>query len=415
MKSSPQSRPGSVYLVVLSTTVLVTSIALLGLESQRSTARSVDLLISSAKARTLSQSGFEIALQTLASQDWRSKLTSGSTVVSVDDGSGGLIKVAISDPVDADLADDPWDDVQLTSSAWHGSASSALQVRLKHAITPDPALSYCLFSRGGIKFKTCTFSSSAPVYADVSFYSDKSTVDAPVQSSTSIAGITYLRTQTANSEVKSAVTYANLLSIYGTQATPIVLSTISSRKIERVALGPGVNPYGTKVVNPRGIYFIDCGGSDLTVSRARISGTLVLKNCRKLTIERSVCWEPAETNLPVFILDGELDVDLDATDLLELTNLVNFNPAGAPFKSVSDIDTLDAYPSLLGGVSYTAGAARLRNKACITGTMICDGLLEVEQDPRSTYSNIYKLNPPEGFRTPGALKISSIAAGSASK
>lgn len=398
------TRKGSVYLVVLSTTMLVTSIALLGVESQRATARSVDLLISSSKARALSQSGFEIALQTLASLDWRNTLTSGADVVSLDDGAGNTCKVIVSDPADGNLSDDPWEEAQLDIRASSGEAAQGFSTRLTPGVKADAALSYALFTGGATDFSSVTFSSNRAIYSTGSVTANSSSIIAPVGSAGTISGSTYSGVTRQNLPVEKA-TDSGVIALWEKRATSIDINDIPSKQIRNVAIGPGINPYGTRIVNPSGIYVIDCKGSLLTISNCRLVVTLIIKNCPSLKFNGSVSIQAPTENQPTLLIDGSAEISTSNSILSELTSLTNFNPVGAPDNGVSDIDTLDTYPSRIYGLLYIRDTLQISGTSRLVGVTIVGGDANISSNVGLQYNSVFASTPPDGFKSPGALTV----------
>jgi hypothetical protein len=404
MFKTPLHRKGSVYLVVLSTTLFVTTIALLGVEAQRATARSVELLISSAKARALAQSGFEIALQDLNTRDWRTSMSSGDTVLSLDDGAGNQCLVTISDPADGNLGDDPSEEVQLDIKAGSGDAVQSFSTRLTQSVRADAALSYSLFTAGTTYFSEATFSANRAIYSLGTVIAEASSIIAPVDSAGSITGRNYSGTTRPNL-AKEKPTDAGVIALWEKRATPININDIPSNLIRNVAIGPGVNPYGTHMVNPNGIYVIDCRGNALTVSNCRIFATLIIKNCPTLIFTGSVSIQAPSETQPTLLIDGSVEISTSNTNLSELTSLTNFNPVGAPDNGVSDIDILDTYPSRITGLLYIRDSLELAGTSRLVGVTIVGGDTEIYSNIGLQYNPAFASNPPEGFKSLGPLTV----------
>lgn len=399
------SKRGSIYLIVLSTTVLVTSIALLGVEAQRNTARSVELIVNSSKARANCQSAFETALQQLTTtSNWRSKLNSGSAAFEYTDSSGNTQKVIVTDPVDGNLADDQWEDIVLSSTATQNGATQSFSVQLKPVVDPDPALAYGLYSAGTITFESVTFSSNRAIYSRGNVIASASSVYSPVGSSGTISGSTYYGSNRTNLPLERATDPA-VISQWESRGTVINASDIPSRQIRTVALGPGLNPYGSKTTNASGIYVIDCQNGSLTISNCRIVATLIIKNCTSLKFSGSVSIQSPSSTQPTLLVDGSADIELSNTDLGELTNLTNFNPSGVPNSGITDIDTLDTYPSRINGLMYITGALRIAGTSRLIGVVICGSDVKIASNVGLQYSSGFYNDPPSGFKQSGGFAI----------
>jgi hypothetical protein len=400
-------RRGSIYLVVLSTTLLVTSIALLGVESQRNSARSVELLISSTKARASSQSGFEVALQTLNTlPTWRNTFSSGSRVTNFIDGMGSEALVTITDPNDGDLSNDIWQDVVLKSTATHEDATQSFSVRLTPSIDPDPALSYGLFASGGISFQSVTFNSTKAVYARGNVVAQSSNVISPVGSAGTVTGATYSSVNQQGLPLERE-TDPSAISLWQARATPIRIADIPDRQIRNVAIGPGINPYGTKITNASGIYVIDCENGALTITNCRTVATLIIKNCTSLRFTGSLSLQSPSTSQPTLLVNGNAEIQMSNSDLNELTSLTNFNPPGAPSSSGTNLTTLDTYPSRINGLIYFTGSLNISGTSRLIGVVISGSDVTIASSVGLSYVSTYASDPPMGFRQPGALKVIS--------
>lgn len=400
------SKRGSVYLVVLSTTVLVTSIALLGVESQRNSARVVDLAVATNRARSLSQSAFEIALQEISdTSGWRTKFTSGSSVVDLAEGNDRS-RVILTDPVDNDLSDDAWEAVTLKSTGTSGDATQSFSVRLAPKPVADAALSYGIFAGGGIEFNSVTFSSNRAIYATGNVTANSSSVISGVGSAGTISGSTFSGSVRANLPVEAPCNIS-AIRLWQSLATPIRISDISSRQMRNIALGPGLNPYGSKIANAQGVYVIDCEGNSLTITNCRVVGTLIITNCSSLRFTGSVSIQAPSAAQPTLLVDGSAEIMTSNTDLNELTSLVNFNPAGVPNGNSTDIDVLDTYPSRINGLVYVSGTLVLGGTSRLIGVVAVGGDVKISSNVGISYTAAFATDPPLGFKTPGPLSVVS--------
>ncbi len=86
-----------------------------------------------------------------------------------------------------------------------------------------------------------------------------------------------------NSELKSAFLIVNSDDTLGNSGNfyidnvQMYETSATGRCIFRTVLAPGVNPFGP-TTNAQGLYWIDCGGTKLTINNARIKGTLLIIN-----------------------------------------------------------------------------------------------------------------------------------------
>ncbi|HUG67599.1 MAG TPA: hypothetical protein VMM76_07600 [Pirellulaceae bacterium] len=197
---------------------------------------------------------------------------------------------------------------------------------------------------------------------------------------------------------------ARVMRYYLTNGTVIANASLpSTGLLEKLLLSPATNPFGA--TDPNGIYIIDSPGKDLTIRDCRVVGTLVIRNSGyKVTLSKAVNWEPARTNWPALIVEGDLVFagDDSNVDLQETTT--NFNPSGTPWKGDTDSDTSDEYPNALMGIFYATGEIRfdgndLKMTTEIEGVVIAEGRLRLTKDatPKITYDGTAAADPPPGF------------------
>lgn len=183
-----------------------------------------------------------------------------------------------------------------------------------------------------------------------------------------------------------------------------------------VVLSPSSNPYGSP--DPDGIYVINAAGKSLSIQTLRVVGTLVVINGGDISIKKEVNFEPAYSNYPSLMVDGNLEITINDNSLSESDNSTNFNPAGTPWQGNTDSDQSDSYPSRMAGVIYCRNnlfidGKNAGNAARFNGVIICDGNVTIEKDaqPSIDLDPIPGGNPPPGFGvsssgqiTPGSWK-----------
>jgi hypothetical protein len=173
--------------------------------------------------------------------------------------------------------------------------------------------------------------------------------------------------------------------------------------IYRKVLSPSTNPFSGGT-NPRGVYWIDCGGNRITIERSRILGTLVLLNPGSGSSVGSgpIHWSPALPGYPALVVDGDFTIAATDRVLSETENQLSYNPPGTPHEQFGvDYDLFDIYPSEINGLVVVADDFSFRNSARICGQLIVgddidssSGSLDIDYRPDSL------LNPPPGFTTP---------------
>jgi len=136
----------------------------------------------------------------------------------------------------------------------------------------------------------------------------------------------------------------------------------------------------------------------------RISGTLIVVCPGKtVTIDQGVLIQPARSDYPALIVDGNLVLQSDSTSTLsEGSSSTNYNPAGAPYQGVADSDTSDTYPCEIGGLVHVTGTVTLDQRSLIRGMLICESgaLLDavtVKGDATIVYTPSLATSPPMGY------------------
>jgi hypothetical protein len=173
-------------------------------------------------------------------------------------------------------------------------------------------------------------------------------------------------------------------------------------------LGTGINTlYNGAPVNPQGIYWIDCGNTNLIISRSRIKGTLLVINPGPASCvgPGPVRWSPAVAGYPALLVHADTasnaNICIEPTNrvLSETENGVNYNPAGAPSDDLGQNTTMtDIYPSEISGLIVVENNLTYLNNGLVRGSVVVGnditstgGSLELSFRPESL------LNPPPGF------------------
>lgn len=182
---------------------------------------------------------------------------------------------------------------------------------------------------------------------------------------------------------------------------------VGTRYIENVLLGPGSNPFGSKITSANGIYSIDAIGQDLLIRDCRINGTIVVLNANEVNLENSISWEPSGRNFPALIANAPVEDQTLNNTLSEATIGVNLNPATSPYRDSSNTTVSDSYPSTIVGPIVSTGDILLEGEATLTGPVMTPGEVFVKSEELSinVQSDII-LNPPPGFfRDPPTMRL----------
>jgi len=183
-------------------------------------------------------------------------------------------------------------------------------------------------------------------------------------------------------------------------------------KIQKEVLSPTHNPYGAGMTSPEGIYVVECYGSYISVRMMRIVGTLVLLDPGPGSwINDQLNWEPAVPNYPALMVMGNITFNFTDDPLDEAANNTNYNPDGTPYPYPDgqwNVDIADTYPSVLKGLVYVYGNLEITKYPKVEGVVVADGTFTSSQSQglNVTYRDTYLNDPPPGFGTGTAMKLS---------
>lgn len=392
------SRRGTVYVLVLVCAMIVTVLGVTGVTIVRQERQRAERDLGAFQADLAAVSGLELAM-TDAQDDaaWREKLHDSAEAVSVTI-DGCSVTVTASDPLDGDLADDPADPVRLRAVAQRGTSRRMHEVDVIPTVAALPALNAGLAVGGTLTINAASVRASSPVIANGAITITSSSVTADLVSGATISG-TSTGTRGAGQAAFVLPDRAVVLAAYQAMGTTIAIGSIPSRRIEKQTITRTRNPYGS--TNASGVYVINCGGNDLEIRDARIVGTLVVLNVRRLTLTNSVLVEDGGNGLPVLIVDGILDVETAATELSESAQTTNFNPTGAAFRGVTDSDQTDTYPSQIQGMVVVFGNFESGTALHAAGPILVSGNATITGGTAMfSNSGLWSNAPPAGFTLP---------------
>lgn len=393
------TRRGSAYIIVLSTVLLVAVAGVSGVIAVREQRRSVEMSVEVDKARFIAQSAMELAESQLQNTtSYRSGITSG-TVVSSRSIAGGTMRVAAADPSDSNLGNSTLDDVVLTATGVYGNATQIYQRRFKPSTTPLDSLSVSVYAGTNLNFSSATVRAYGVLGCAGTATALFSNVWADVEAGVLATGLTFRQGTQSLAPTRTLPTSTDALAAYLAMGTQINFSSLSSGgEIRDTVLGPGRNPFGA--ANAAGVYYINCGNQSITIRNARISGTLVLVNTGSgSSFTKSVLLEAATPGYPALLVNGDMTLNMDSTDLSE--GSANMNPSGAPYQGLADSDTTDKYPSMISGLVYVSGNLTINGSTTIYGPVLSAKAISFGGTPV-----LYPVTPgptPPGFSTAGGF------------
>ncbi|MCA9129442.1 MAG: hypothetical protein KDB22_20290 [Planctomycetales bacterium] len=405
-------RSGTVYLAVLMASLLVAGLAMAALSSAEYFARDLNAESDFRQAQIAADAALEWAIAAInASPNWRTAHTHNVDTTPQSLGQAQICYRLI-DLTDYNLADDPLDGCDVLVTATVGSTSFCWRASLEPNGGAIDSLSYAVSTRGNIEAGAnamwCTdglVGSNAGVNIDAD-----ASLSANCAAVGSMAGDIYGTTTTLSQPLE--IPAATAIDSYLNRATFIdrgdIPSLLGLRYIDKQLLSPNQNTING-VLNPYGIYAIDCQGASITISKSRLQCTLILINPGSLSaVIDSVYWEAARSNYPALLVSGNIKLGLSDAPLSESTISENLNPPGMPFRGFPDATTTTVYPSQIRGLIYASGNIEVGGSTKanhISGAVIVGGELTGAGDLYVHYRSVFSLEPPPGFRNFDAVHI----------
>lgn len=392
---------GSIYLTVLSASMVVTVLGLSALMVVRSRHAAVTIMSDAARARNAAQAAVEMGLQTIDSTaTWRTTKPNGVWLVNQKVDTATFMLMVI-DPKDGSLANNAADPVLMSTLATCGGARQRLAVRVGPQDQAMDALSTAAHSGAIVITSTGRVTASGAALSTNGSFTNDGTVVGNVLAGSLVRLGTVTGTKTIPSPAKAlpSVATASAWSLKGTAIAP-------GPTLANCALGPGHNPFGTADAN--GVYVIDTAGGDLLIRNVRVLGTLVvLAPGKKVTITDAASIQNYRAGYPALVVVGDVEVSLDPIQptLAEEIVGVSLNPSGVPYRAVEDDDALDHFPNELRGMVHVTGNLTLKRDARFRATAICNGTLRVEGLAAFNYDATITTQFPSGYIKPGPMRV----------
>ncbi|HEX3356360.1 MAG TPA: hypothetical protein VHS31_05195, partial [Tepidisphaeraceae bacterium] len=342
-------RPGSVYLFVLMSAMLVAVVALAALRTAQVSGRIVAQDSDTVAAEALAQSAVEYGLSAIAADlNWRTDYPAQMRVGPISLG-GGTISFSIVDDVDGNLTNNDYDSVRISGT---GQVHDAVRIYSVHCTTHAAITSLQIPAAFG---KSVTLSGMAiggpsPIVISSNTNISASSVNfgvAATLQSTSVANVSINGCSGAATTIATGTRQlpdpVHVFDYYQSQATSISIANVPTdvngiHIMQLGVLSPGSNPYGA-TTNPQGIYVINCSGAVLQIANMRIVGTLIVLNPGAGSgTAQSNYMAPATANFPALMVMGDWLLASTASNLTDNANTgdattpaVNYNPPSTPY------------------------------------------------------------------------------------
>lgn len=179
-----------------------------------------------------------------------------------------------------------------------------------------------------------------------------------------------------------------------------ITSAPTGKAIYRTLVTNSTNPFSV-TSNTNGVYVLDCGGADVTISDCMIVGTLVLKNTGTVRVGNGpIQWRPAKPGMPALVVDGDIVLAYSRFGLTERELGANFNSSGSPDENGStDTSMNDTYLPEIRGLIYASGDITLAGDLRINGTVISGDDMTIQQRATLGYAPQYLTVPRQATHT----------------
>lgn len=407
-------RPGYLYIAVLFTTLLVSTVGLVALTNASLRMKSASDRRDFMVAQALAATAIEAGLFELRSADrWRADLVHNTEYPSGGLAFGqGTFAWKLLDE-DGDLSDDDSDSVRLVGIGRVGNVVAAESVRLLPSGAPLSCLESAFHCDGNIAVNgtALRFSTQQHISSNgnISVSGLLTSLDGDVEAVGSISGtINGSRTESAAARRLPGSSAFDYYLDNGTWIDVTALPQVDGRRqISQCVLNATNNPFGP--TNPEAIYVVDCVDQEVRITDCRVNATLVLlRPASSSAVRGAIRWDAAVANYPALLVAGSIRMELDAAELSEASLGVNFNPSGVPYAGITDQDRQDAYPSDINGLVYISGnmnAVADGKDSIFRGSVICASI-NAHSNCHFTYRELLYSNPPPGFAFGNPMLIS---------
>ena len=431
------SRRGSIYLLVLGSTLIVAVLGLGGLQAVRSQARNANLLRDSSAAADLALSAIAHArLNVKQDGSWRTTYASGAWSTEQSLGSGAFSWKIVDASTGGSVLHsgvNPLSDTAMVKICGKGRVGSVLHTTtVQLAVTKNPydAVKTALYASGNVTLNSSTplTVSGAPL-ATAGFFSNSINFTGDVEALAIFNSGTLTGTQTSPASQKTTPPNS-VWDIYFPLATQIpwntsyIFNSAGKYNFKTNILTPTLSNFTTPVTNADGVYYVSvpAGLGKLQIDWIRINGTILFDVQGAGTTVHfgaHILWTPFRSDYPMAIIRNADTVELESLTamLAEGTNNngagnANYNPIDFPYNGVSNTDTTDAnYVSrlyglihVMGGVGAAPTVTNIFPQLHSIGSIIVPGAVNytggsATPDATLTWDPALASNPPLGYYT----------------
>lgn len=399
-------RGGYVYIVVLMTALIVSTLAMSSVWIARKHQLDQTSADEAYELASAADSAVELALARISENSaWRAQHVHNTEYGPFTLGNVSLF-YRLLDP-EGNIGDGRLRDVSVIGIARRGTASYATRVEATPAGPAVTCLNHAIAINNSVRltFQTAWMTTRSTFIRGNLVLDWEASHSGSLNTTGSISG-TYINGPSSTGV--GTVSYANESSLdrYVDEATNINITSLplvsGRRTLSNRLISPNHNPVGGDL-NEKGIYRINCNGANLDIENCRIVGTLILQNLgNDCKIKQNVYAQPAIENYPVFYIDGDIEIESRWGNFSEATLGINLNPVGAPYQGVTNTTQTDIYPCRIDGLFYCRGEVYFdfASELDIVGTLVANSSnnSETQTSLRVTYDSSIAANPPPGFR-----------------
>lgn len=364
ISTTPTNRRGTIYILVLMTSIIITLIGILGYRMVQGQARVARIDAQRDNAIALAESAVQWGIHYVTlSDDWRKVAKSGQVIRTMDLGDG-QISVILFDP-DGDLDNDDADGIAIVGTGTIGDASQMLSCVLKPgAAAPHPALA-----------RSLTVGDRLVVDPNVLWLESGGMAREQRRQN----GSYYFLFKQVDEADPVPVPDKSLIDLWASKGTRIPYA-LHGGSIRGETFSNSTAPYGV-TPDPDGIYVIDANYRDLVFDTIQSTGTIIVINLEfddRLWVSDSR-FRMGEHGGPSFIADGDT--------ILELGAIVGDST----------------------GIIYCDGDMQINGYMGLGGTLIVTKDLYIDSPLLNIYDDPAAVDgPPEGF---GDMSLMGVVEG----